>query len=64
MVSLTDGSYCEAGVLELPGGRKIGGQANQAIYEITVLEDYAMLNYLTGTSPRPQGSLPKWPTSA
>ncbi len=28
---LTDGSYCETGVLELPGGRKIGGQATQAI---------------------------------
>jgi hypothetical protein len=47
---LTDGSYCETGVLELPGGRKTGGQATQAIYEITVLEEYAKLNDLTGTS--------------
>jgi hypothetical protein len=46
---LTDGSYCETGVLELPGGRKIGGQATQAIYEIMVLEEYAKLNELTGT---------------
>jgi hypothetical protein len=36
---LTDGSYCKSGVLELPGGRKIGGQAKQAINEITVLEE-------------------------
>jgi hypothetical protein len=43
---LTDRSYCETGVLELPGGRKIGGQA---IYEITVLEEYAKLNDLTST---------------
>ncbi len=46
---LNDGSYFETGVLELPGGRKIGGQATQAIYEITVLEEYAKLNDLTGT---------------
>jgi hypothetical protein len=46
---ITDGSYCETGVLELPGGRKIGGQATQAIYEITVLEEYTKLNDLTGT---------------
>ncbi len=46
---ITDGSYCETGVLEQPGGRKIGGQATQAIYEITVLEEYAKLNDLTGT---------------
>jgi hypothetical protein len=30
---LTDGSYCETGVLALPVGRKIGGQATQAIYD-------------------------------
>ncbi len=46
---LTDGSYCETGVLDLPGARKIGGQATQAMYEITVLEEYAKLNDLTGT---------------
>jgi hypothetical protein len=46
---LTDGSYCETGVLELPGGRKIGGQATQAVYEISVLEEYTKLNNLTGT---------------
>jgi hypothetical protein len=46
---LTDGSCWETGVLELPGGRKIGGQATLAIYEIMVLEEYAKLNDLTGT---------------
>jgi hypothetical protein len=46
---LTDGSYCETGVLELPGGRKIRGQATQAVHKITVLEEYAKLNDLTGT---------------
>jgi hypothetical protein len=33
----------------LPGGRKIGGQAAQAVYEITVLEEYAKVNNMTGT---------------
>jgi hypothetical protein len=42
-------TYCKTGVLELLGGRKIGGQATQAGYEITVLEGYAKLNDLTGT---------------
>ncbi len=41
---LTDERYCETGLLELLGGRKIGGQATQAIYEITVLKKYAKLN--------------------
>jgi hypothetical protein len=48
-LNLTNGSYCETGVLELPGGRKIGGQATQAVYEITVLEEYAKVNNMTGT---------------
>jgi hypothetical protein len=43
---LTNGSYCETGMLELSRGRKIGGQA---IYEIMVLEEYTKLNDLTGT---------------
>jgi hypothetical protein len=46
---LTDGSYCETVVLELIGGRKIGCQATQTVYEITVLEEYAKLNDLMGT---------------
>jgi hypothetical protein len=46
---LTDGRYCSTGMLELSGGRKIGGQATQALYEITVLEEYAKLNNLTST---------------
>ncbi len=56
---LTDGSYYETGVLELPGGRKIGGQATQAIYEIMVLEEYAKLNDLTGTITIASGILAK-----
>jgi hypothetical protein len=46
---LTDGSYCKTGVLELPGGRKIGSQAILTIYEIMMLEECAKLNNLTGT---------------
>jgi hypothetical protein len=34
--------------VELPGGHKIGEQAIQAVNEITVLEEYAKLNNLTG----------------
>jgi hypothetical protein len=47
--NLTDSSYCETRVLELAGGGKIGGQATQAVYKITVLEEYAKVNYLTGS---------------
>jgi hypothetical protein len=47
--NLTDSSYCETRVLELAGGGKIGGQATQAVYKITFLEEYAKVNYLTGS---------------
>jgi hypothetical protein len=36
------------GVLGLSGGRKIRGQATEAVYEITVLEGYANVKDLTG----------------
>jgi hypothetical protein len=38
---LTDASYRNIQVLELPGGCKIRGQVTQAVYKITVLEEYA-----------------------
>ncbi len=44
---LTDDSNCNNGVLEIPGCNKIGGQATQAVYEITVLEVYAKITDLT-----------------
>jgi hypothetical protein len=34
-----DNEYCSTDTLELPGGRKIGGPATQAMYEITVLKE-------------------------
>jgi hypothetical protein len=37
----TDDSYRNTRVVELPGGHKIGEQAIQAVYKITVLEEYA-----------------------
>jgi hypothetical protein len=37
---LTDHSYCSMGALELLGGQKIGCQATQVMYKITILEEY------------------------
>ncbi len=47
---LTSDSYYSNGVLELPGGHKIGGQATKVVYKITVMEEYAKLNDLTGVN--------------
>ncbi len=47
-VDLTNNSYYSNEVLEMLGGRKIGGQATQAKYEIMMLDEYAKLNNLTG----------------
>jgi hypothetical protein len=44
----------------LPGGRNIGGQATQAVYQIMVMEEYDKLNDLTSTLLWLQTSLPRW----
>jgi hypothetical protein len=46
---LDDGSDCEAGIISFPNGKTIGGQAVQGLYEITLREEFARLNELTGS---------------
>jgi hypothetical protein len=46
---LDDGSNCEAGIISFPNGKTIGGQAAQGLYEITLREEFARLNELTGS---------------
>jgi hypothetical protein len=38
---------------------RIGGQATQAVYEITILEEYAKVNYLTGIITVTSGVTPR-----
>jgi hypothetical protein len=46
---LDDKSDCEAGIISLPNGQTLGGQAAQGLYEITLREEFARLNELTGS---------------
>jgi hypothetical protein len=44
-----DDSRCEVGIVTLPDGRVLDGQAAQGLYEITLREEFARLNELTGS---------------
>jgi hypothetical protein len=46
---LDDESRCEVGVVTLPNGRVLNGQVVQGLYEITLREEFARLNELTGS---------------
>jgi hypothetical protein len=46
---LDEKSNCEVGIISFPNGQTLGGQAAQALYEITLREEFARLNELTGT---------------
>ena len=46
---LTDTGDCSTGTMETVTGAKLGGQAAQAVYEITVSEELAKVNDLSGT---------------
>ncbi len=46
---LDDESRCEVGVVTLPDGRVLNGQVAQGLYEITLQEEFARLNELTGS---------------
>ncbi len=46
---LDDKSDCEAGIISLPNGQTLGGQAAQGLYKITLREEFARLNELTGS---------------
>jgi hypothetical protein len=46
---LDDDSRCEVGNVTLPDGKALDGQAAQGLYEITLREEFARLNELTGS---------------
>jgi hypothetical protein len=46
---LDDDSACEAGMVTLPNGKVLNGLASQGLYEITLREEFARLNKLTGS---------------
>jgi hypothetical protein len=46
---LDDKSNCEVGIISFPSGQKLGGQEAQGLYEITLREEFARLNELTGS---------------
>jgi hypothetical protein len=46
---LDDDSACEAGMVTLPNGKVLNGLASQGLYEITLREEFARLNELTGS---------------
>jgi hypothetical protein len=46
---LDDDSRCEVGIVTLPDGKVLNGQVTQGLYEITLREEFARLNELTGS---------------
>jgi hypothetical protein len=46
---LDDESRCEVGMATLPNGKVLNGLASQGLYEITLREEFARLNELTGS---------------
>jgi hypothetical protein len=46
---LDDDSDGEAGIISLPNGKTLGGQAAQGLYEITLRQEFAKLNELSGS---------------
>jgi hypothetical protein len=46
--AMDDDSNCEVGIISFPNGT-LGGQTAQGLYEITLREEFARLNELTGS---------------
>jgi hypothetical protein len=46
---LDDESRCEVGIVTLPDSKVLNGQVAQGLYEITLREEFARLNELTGS---------------
>jgi hypothetical protein len=46
---LDDESRCEVGIVTLPDGKVLNGQVAQGLYKITLREEFARLNELTGS---------------
>ncbi len=47
--NLDDDSRCEVGAVTLQSGRMLSGMASQGLYEITLREEFARMNELTGS---------------
>jgi hypothetical protein len=47
--NLDDRSNCEVGMVTLQSGKVLGGMASQGLYEITLREEFARMNKLTGS---------------
>jgi hypothetical protein len=56
---LTDDSYCNYRVLEMPGGHKIGSQATWTVKNITILEERTKINNFRGVIMVAPGSQPR-----
>jgi hypothetical protein len=52
---LDDESRCEVGIVTLPDGKALEGQAAQGLYEITLREEFSRLNELTGSLTQTSG---------
>jgi hypothetical protein len=46
---LDDENRCEVGIVTLPDGKVLNRQVAQGLYEITLREEFARLNELTGS---------------
>ncbi len=46
---LDDDNRCEVGMVTLPDGKVLNGLASQGLYEITLREEFARLNEITGS---------------
>ncbi len=47
--NLDDDSNCEVGMVTLQDGKVLGGMASQGLNEITLREEFARMNELTGS---------------
>jgi hypothetical protein len=47
--AMDDDSNCEAGIISFPNGKTLGGQTAKGLYEVTLREEFARLNKLTGS---------------
>jgi hypothetical protein len=47
--TMDDDSNCEAEIISFPNGKTLSGQAAQGLYEITLREEFARMNELTGS---------------
>jgi hypothetical protein len=47
--AMDDNSNCKSGIISFPDGKTLSGQAAQGLYEITLREEFARTNELTGS---------------